>query len=362
VTPALSAIAEATWARRGAWARAASAALVPASWPYAGIVALRNRLYDGGWLAIERVPARVVSIGNLTVGGSGKTPLTLWLAERLAAGGRRVAVVARGYHKRVPGVVVVGREGAPLVSARDGGDEAALLARRFAGPVVVGEDRVAAARTAIEECGAEIVLLDDGFQHRRLGREVDVVILGSDPRRERPLPAGRLREGPAALRRANVVVLMDAETEKWAAGIVPATVPVVRAATHAVALVEPGADGWVPGGLDRLAGREVAALAGIARPGRFVAALERLGARVGAARLLGDHHAFDAADLAWIDQAARRALVVTTEKDLVKLVEMREGLPVAALRVGVEVTPADTLVRWATGEDVVCESTWPERR
>jgi len=237
-----------------------------------------------------------------------------------------------------------------------------LLARRFAGPVVVAEDRVAAARAAIEECGAEIVLLDDGFQHRRLARDVDVVVLASDPRHERLLPAGRLREGAAALGRASVVVLMDGEAGEWPSGVVPDAIPVVRATTRAVALVESRADGWEPGGLDRLAGREVAALAGIARPARFVAALERLGARVCAMRLLGDHHAYDGADLAWIDAAARRGLVVTTEKDLVKLAEMREGLPLAALRVGVEVTPGDALVRWATGEDVVCEGTWPERR
>ena len=123
----------------------------------------------------EKVPsARVVSVGNLTVGGSGKTPLVLWLAERLAASGRRVAIVARGYRKERPGVVIVGRSGTPLVSVREGGDEAVLLARRFAGPVVVGEDRVAAARVAAGECGAELLVLDDGFQHRRLARDLDV--------------------------------------------------------------------------------------------------------------------------------------------------------------------------------------------
>ena len=361
MTTRLGTIAEATWARRSVWTRAASAALVPASWPYAGVVTLRNRLYDAGRLDVRRVAARVVSVGNLTVGGSGKTPLTLWLAERLATGGRRVAVVARGYRKRSPGVVVVGRDGRPLVSARDGGDEAVLLARRFAGPVVVGEDRVAAARVAVEQCGAHLVLLDDGFQHRRLARDLDVVILGSDPRREHLLPAGPLREGAAALERASLVVVMDGAGE-WASEVVPAGIPVVRAATRAVALVDVRAGEWEPCGLDRLAGREVAALAGIARPGRFVAALERLGARVREARFLGDHHLYGAGDLAWIEAAARRALVVTTEKDLVKLVELSERLPLVALRVSVDVTPAETFVRWAAGEDMVCGGTRPERR
>jgi tetraacyldisaccharide 4'-kinase len=361
VTAALGAIVETAWAGRTPWARALGAALAPAAWPYGAVVALRNRLYDQGRLAVERVPARVVSVGNLSVGGSGKTPLTLWLAERLAARGRRVAVVARGYRKRRPGVVVVGRDGRALISAADGGDEAVLLAHRFAGTVVVGEDRVAAARRACEEYGADLVLLDDGFQHRRLGRDLDVVLLAGDPRRERLLPAGPLREGPAALARAGVVVVMD-DAGDWPAGVVPHGIPIVRAVTRPGGLVELGDGHWNVGDAGRLAGREVAAVAGIARPQRFLAALERLGARVGETRLLDDHHVYDAGDAAWIAAAARRGPVVTTEKDLVKLADLEERLPVVALRLEVEVAPGDALVRWAAGEDVVCEGTRPERR
>jgi tetraacyldisaccharide 4'-kinase len=344
------------WAGRTAWARVAGAALVPASWPYAAVTALRNRLYDAGRLDVRRVAARVVSVGNLSVGGSGKTPLTLWLAEQLAARGRRVAVVARGYRRRRPGIVVVGRAGRPLVSASDGGDEAVLLARRFAGPVVVGEDRVAAAHVACEECGADLVVLDDGFQHRRLARDLDLVLLGGDPRGQRLLPAGPLREGPGALGRAGGVVVMD-DAGAWTDAIVPRDVPVVRAATRATALVEALDDGWRLHGLERLAGQVVAAVAGIARPERFLAQLAHLGARVREARLLDDHHVYGPQDMAWIEAAGRRGMVVTTEKDLVKLAEMRERPPVLALRVTVDVAPAELLVRLAAGEDVV----WRER-
>jgi tetraacyldisaccharide 4'-kinase len=361
VTPPLRTVVEEAWARRTGWARAVGVALVPASWPYAGITALRNRLYDAGRLDVQHVPARVVSVGNLTVGGSGKTPLTLWLAEQLTARGRRVAVVARGYRKRRPGVVVVGRDGEPLVSATDGGDEAVLLARRFAGPVVVGEDRVAAARTACEECGADLVVLDDGFQHRRLARDLDLVLVGADPRGQRRLPAGPLREGPEALGRAGGVVVMD-DAGGWAEVVVPRGIPVVQAATRAIALVEVRAGRWQTHGLERLQGQSVAALAGIARPARFVAQLERLGACVREARLLDDHHAYEPRDVAWIEAAAQRGPVVTTEKDLVKLVETNDSPPVLALRVTVEVTPAEPLVRLAAGEDVVCGEARPERR
>lgn len=346
-------LVETTWSRRTPWGRALAAGLTPASLPYVAAIALRNRLYDTGRLPVTRVTARVVSVGNLTVGGSGKTPLVLWLAERLVARGRRVAIVARGYRKQRPGVVIVGRHGRALVSTGDGGDEAVLLAQRFAGPVITGEDRVAAARTACDECGAEIVILDDGFQHRRLARDLDVVVLGADPRAQRLLPAGPLREGAGALRRAGAIVLMD-EAGAWLPAVAPSGLPVLRAETRAQSLLEANGGQWRECDVGRLAGRETAVVAGIARPGRVIAQLERLGARVRETRLLDDHHVYDARDVAWVEAAARRGPVITTEKDLVKLVEVMEAPPVLALRVALEVTPAEELLRLAAGEDVVC--------
>lgn len=352
MTAPLRALVAAAWEGEGALGRVAGGLLAPAAWPYAGVVALRNRLYDHGRFAAHRVGARVVSVGNLTVGGSGKTPLVLWLADALAQRGRRVAIVARGYRKRRPGVVVVGTEGVPRVSAADGGDEAVLLARRFAGPVVVGEDRVAAAAFAFREFGADALVLDDAFQHRRLARDLDVVVLGSDPRRQRLLPAGPLREAPSALRRAGAVVVMDAAV--GAEDLVGAGTPVVRARTVPAGLVTVTDGRWDVREPHELAGRGIAAIAGIARPRRFLATLERLGARVHETRLLDDHHAYGAADAAWIAAVARRGPVVTTEKDLVKLADLGATGGVAALRIGVEVTPAEVLVRLAAGEDMVC--------
>jgi tetraacyldisaccharide 4'-kinase len=352
VTAPLRALVAAAWEGEGPLGWAAGGLLAPAAWPYAGVVALRNRLYDRGDFAAHRVGARVVSVGNLTVGGSGKTPLVLWLADELARRGRRVAIVARGYRKRRPGVVVVGTEGVARVSAADGGDEAVLLARRFAGPVVVGEDRVAAAAFACREFAADVLVLDDGFQHRRLARDLDVVVLGSDPRRQRLLPAGPLREGASALGRAGTVVVMDAAVR--AEDLVGAETPVVRATTVPTGLVTVAGGRWDVREPGELAGRGIAAVAGIARPQRFLDALEKLGARVRETRLLDDHHTYGPADAAWIAAAARRGPVVTTEKDLVKLVELGATGGVAALRIGVEVTPAEVLVRLAAGEDVVC--------
>src|SRR5262249_2361780 len=155
---------ERAWAGDGMGARALRAGLVPASVAYGAAIALRNRLYDAGWLAATRVPARVVSVGNLVVGGTGKTPAALWVAQARAARGRRPAIVARGYRKQRPGVVLVGDGGRVLVAPEDGGDEAVMLARRFVGPVVTGERRADAAAFACARFGVDTVVLDDGFQ------------------------------------------------------------------------------------------------------------------------------------------------------------------------------------------------------
>ena len=179
-------------------ARVVRATLVPAALAYGVLATLRNRLYDTGWLPARRVPARVVSVGNLSVGGTGKTPTALWLAERFAARGWRTAIVARGYGKRRRGVVVVGEAGRPLVGPEEGGDEAVMLARRFRGPVVTGERRVEAASLACGRFALDVVVLDDGFQHRALARDADLVLATQDRRVTWTLPAGPLREPRAA--------------------------------------------------------------------------------------------------------------------------------------------------------------------
>jgi tetraacyldisaccharide 4'-kinase len=334
----LTAAVERAWRPRTGPERALHALLVPPSVVYGAAVRLRNALYDAGWLGATRVAARVLSVGNLTVGGTGKTPAALWLAEALVARGRRVAIVARGYRKRRPGVVVVGVDGTPLVSPRDGGDEAVMLARRFRGPVLTGERRAAAAAAACARFGVDRIVLDDGFQHRALARDADLVLVGDDPAAARMLPAGSRREGLASLRRAHAVMVVgDANGSDV---VLPAGVPCFRARIRPEGIV--GAGGEEP--LTTLAGAPVVAVSGVARPERFLTTLEGCGARVIRHLEFPDHHAYDAADLAGLAQAARLGLLVTTEKDLVKL-EGRPGLDgLCALRVGLEVDDGDRLV------------------
>jgi len=331
------------WAGHTAGGRALRAALVPAALAYGAGTAVRNRLYDAGLFATRRVPARVISVGNLTVGGTGKTPSTLWLAERLRARGARVGIVARGYGKERPGVVVVGEAGRPLVAAREGGDEAVLLARRFAGPVVTGERRADAAALACARFGLDTIVLDDGFQHRALARDADLVLLAGDEATQWPLPAGPLREWASGLARADAFLAVDARTAETAGR------PLFHGHLRPTALVRVERDAWVEEPLASLAGKVVVAVAGMARPERLAAALERAGAVVGEALHFPDHHAYGAADVAAIGRAARAAMVVTTEKDLAKLGGLPELEGLRALRVGLDIERGEALVDLLAG-------------
>jgi tetraacyldisaccharide 4'-kinase len=334
---------ETAWTGTSAGDRLLVGLLAPLAAGYGAGVAVRNALYDRGWLRSERVPATVVSVGNLTVGGSGKTPTALWLATALERRGRRPALVARGYGKRRPGVVIVG-DGRPLVDPADGGDEAVLLAMRSGLPVVTGERRADAARAACERFGADTIVLDDGFQHRALARDADLVLLPPDGLPSRLLPAGPLREPAGAVARARAVLALGDETR------LPPR-PAVASATPAFAgrLVPTGvvtmqdAAAPVVRELASLPRDDVVAVAGVARPERFFALLERLGCRVVERVSFPDHYAYVPADLA---RVGRHRPVLTTEKDLVKLARLpgADAVPLAAVRIDVDVEDGERLV------------------
>lgn len=320
---------------KGALARAA---LAPLALAYRGLAALRNAAYDHGLVAAHAAGVPVVSVGNLTFGGSGKTPAALWLARELAARGARPALVSRGYGgTRDADPLVVARGATVCADARTAGDEPVLFAQaRVAHVVVVGHDRVAAARRARDE-GATVVVLDDGFQHRRLARDLDVVLVDHDAALDalpaRPVDA--LREPVSGLARAGLLLLTGAPAA-LAAGErllddaslppslrrvldrLPRRPPVAAARTVVRGVRLPGAPGVA--GADALAGRTVLAVSGIARPERFEATLAGLGAVVAETLRFPDHHAYRAEDAAAIARraAATGALVATTAKDRVR--------------------------------------------
>jgi tetraacyldisaccharide 4'-kinase len=283
----------------------------------------------------------VVSVGNLCFGGTGKTPTTVALVRDLVQRGRRPAVLSRGYGRstRDP-MIVVGPD--PRVSPERAGDEPLEMAQRLPGvPVVVDGDRVRGARIAIAN-GADVLVLDDGFQHLRLARDLDLVLLdANDPwAGSRLPPRGRLREPLSALSRATAVLVTKLSGDEEAglghireavAEIAPG-VPVLGSRMRALRVLKDGS--WC--GAEVLDGARVLAFAGIARPQGFVSLLEAAGANVVESRWRADHHPWDAVEVEEIvaASAAAGAVAVTTAKDAVKLPQ-----GVKAWVVEVEVVP-----------------------
>jgi tetraacyldisaccharide 4'-kinase len=322
------------------------AALAPLS-ALAALYALGARVHRGSYRAglrsARRLPCRVVSVGSLAAGGAGKTPLAAWLAGALRARGVRVVVASRGYGRAERAPVIVSDGDTILCGPDRAGDEPLLLAAAAKGvAVVVGRDRGEAGLVAVERFGAELLLLDDGFQHHRLARDLDVVALDGAQGlgNGAVLPRGPLREPAGALAAAGAIVVVDgplpAEDEARVAALAP------RAARFAARRVPQGvrrlgSDAAEPPAAIR--GRELGLLAGIARPAGFRATLESLGARVVAERTFPDHHAFTASDLAGL---AREAPAwVTTEKDAVKLDPAWAGTAeLLVLRIAIEAPDA----------------------
>jgi tetraacyldisaccharide 4'-kinase len=352
----MSAIAdavEAAWAADSLRRRVVVGLLEPVAAAYGAGVAIRNALYDRGLVPVARVPATVVSVGNLTVGGSGKTPTVLWLAAALVRRGRRVGVIARGYGKRRRGVVVVGTEGRALVDPADGGDEATLVATRLAVPVIAAERRADGAALACERFGCDTLVLDDGFQHRALARDADLVLVPGDGLPERLFPAGPLREPPRALARARAVLALGDESRSARPPVAPRDTPTFVGRVVPTATVVVAEDGVAVHDLGVLPRRAVVAVAGVARPERFWDLLGRLGVEVVERLRFPDHHPYTSADLERIRHAAtaRGRAIVTTEKDLVKLARLEgaDALGLYALRIEVEIEAGERLVDLLVG-------------
>ncbi len=339
---------ETVWARRGLGGWAAWLALQPASGLFATGVALRNLGYRIGLLRVHRAGIAVVSVGNLSVGGTGKTPITLWLAQQLTAGGARVAILLRGYRGRVRQVTVVSKGAGPEVDVGTAGDEAVMLAKSFPGVVLTARRR-AEGVAAAERLGCTVVVLDDGFQHRALARDFDLVLLNGRP--GALLPAGPMRERLTALKRADAVALVD-KTEEGTPPPAATTTARVRKPVFSIrfaakALVESDAGRWRELPIGLLSGRRVAIVAGIAEPGPFYAAVRQWEAQIDEIFEYPDHHRYTQADWQRLSRDTRDVeLIVTTEKDLVKL----ESFPFAkgklvALRIAPEIDNGDVLVR-----------------
>jgi tetraacyldisaccharide 4'-kinase len=329
VTPALLATA-----RPRAW-------LAPLGAVFGGAGALRAALYRRGLLSRTRLAAPVISIGNLAVGGRGKTPLVQRTAELLRDAGRRVAVLSRGYGGAFRGETLIVSDGTHvLADAEQAGDEPVMLARALPGVIVaVGRDRAAVGQRLEAGQRPDVHLLDDGFQHFRLFRDLDVVCVEAEDLSGRPLPAGLLREAPAALGRADLVMVSgehEEDAEAARASIAR------RLGAERVFRVRRAAAGFTDaGGADAVRPARAFLLTGIARPERVTADLHRQGIVVAGQATFPDHHRFREEDIsvALRDAATAGAdAIVTTLKDMPRLPSSAGStIPLRVFRVRTEI-------------------------
>jgi len=287
-------------------------------------VRLKNTLHDRGVFRSKKLQGPVISVGNLSVGGSGKTPFVLMLGELLKARGIKFDVLSRGYGRQTRGVALVDPSG----SAREFGDEPLLVARRLGVPVIVGESRYEAGVFAEQKFGPQFHLLDDGFQHRALARDFDIVLFTAEDSRDQLLPSGRLREPLTSLRRADAIVPIN----------VPSSGPF-----NAKALWEVRR-----GILARNVPSRPLVFCGIARPQSFVSQLRSAGIEPLAEKFYRDHHAYSEADVRELLEMLRQSGAggfVTTEKDAINLGRHLSALePLSVVPVQMELVNAANAV------------------
>ena len=355
--------------------------LIPLSWLYAASVQLRNILYTYGLFKARRLPCRVISVGNIVVGGTGKTPAVIAIAKHLQRERMRVAILLRGYKRRVREQVTIISDGEKVcASPVESGDEAYMMAKHLRNvPIIVGKCRYSAGQVALERFKVDVLLLDDGFQHRQLARDVDILTIptthpfGSP---ERLLPAGTLREPLTALRRADLILLTHADIPNISAHIKKLVKPLapnipVLTSTHqpshlyplAVSSQQeslitsendsnhhnalPTADSrLLIANIKELKGKRVLAVCGIGNPEAFVASLTRCS--VASVELLAfpDHHVYTETNKQQIETAFQETaadLIVTTQKDEQKLAGFVDNwkLPIVVLAVGLVITEGD---------------------
>lgn len=288
----------------------------PVSAIFGAGVALRNALYDHGIFKVHRLARPVVSIGNISVGGSGKTPFVIALGELLQQRGIAFDVLSRGYGRRSTEIAVVDPNGSPAQF----GDEPLLIAQKLQARVIVGADRYQAGLLAEKQFSSKLHLLDDGFQHRRLHRDFDIVLLSAEDHRGTLLPMGRLREPLSALERADAIVLQDSAEKPL----------------HAKSV-------WLTHRQTELAAEgRLIAFCGIARPQQFFGALKAARQEIAGSLTFGDHHRYVQRDIDRLLELKKQTGAsgfVTTEKDAINLGTLSaqlQPLRTATLRIDLE--------------------------
>jgi len=286
-------------------------------------VALRNVLYDHRVFQVRKLARPVVSIGNISVGGTGKTPFVIALGQLLASRGIAFDVLSRGYGRSSTEIAIVDPQGSPAQF----GDEPLLIARKLQSPVIVGADRYQAGLLAEQKFSSKLHLLDDGFQHRRLHRDFDIVLLPAEDQQGSLLPAGRLREPLSALKRADAVGLTDSQEQQVQAKSIWRLRRVIEIPTAA--------------------GKTIA-FSGIARPRQFFDGLKSSKLEIAGSVTFRDHHRYQQPDIDRLLQLKKQTgadSFITTEKDLINLGTLSSQLsPLLAAQLRIELESPEQVV------------------
>ncbi|MEA1882716.1 MAG: tetraacyldisaccharide 4'-kinase [Candidatus Marinimicrobia bacterium] len=301
--------------------------LFPLAMLYWGILFWRNLFYNMGFFVSRKLPTKVISVGNITTGGTGKTPAVIYLARLLSKKGKTVAVLSRGYGRKTAGTQLVTDGMTPVTDWRNFGDEATLLAKALPGiPILVDENRHRGGLFLVDRFKPDVIIMDDAFQHRAIERDIDIVLINSQDSRQthKLLPYGFLREPWIQLRRAHVLIFTKTNLKKPA--------PFLRSLARSAKLprfrsVLMSGEPTSCNGQKRAAaqGTKVFALSAVGDHGGFIRSLKKLGLNVVDEMVFIDHHDYTKADV--IDAKRRFSkskadFVITTEKDMVKLEQL----------------------------------------
>jgi tetraacyldisaccharide 4'-kinase len=327
------------------WTKVLLSPLSLFSLTYGGAIRGRAFLYASGMMKSKRLPCPVISVGNMTVGGTGKTPLVMALARGLMDRGIPVAILSRGYKGKKSSGPLVSDGQNLFLSLDESGDEPFLMAKSLKGiPVLVGKDRFANGKVALQRFGVRGLLLDDGYQHLQLYRDLNILLIDSGIGFGdlNLLPRGILREPLSHLRRANLFVLTKVEhpeecepMEKELRDLYP-SISIFHSHYEPLGLIGPKGE-WEE--LSSLKGKKVLALSGIANPSYFSFLLRKYGIEIIKEAIFPDHHLYIPEDLITLEKQSKGAdQFVTTEKDMVKLMRLNIGhLPIRALRITLKI-------------------------
>jgi tetraacyldisaccharide 4'-kinase len=339
------------WERKGFGGKSLWLLLLPAAFIYRLLAQARNALFSWGLLKSVFLPRPTVSVGNLTVGGTGKTPTTIWLSQELSRRGLKVGILSRGYGRRVRDPVVLnGISETPTAGQAEdeisrAGDEPVMMARLYGQKIAVAKNRRAAAAALLGSTDVDVFILDDGFQHRRVRRDFDLLLLGSDASGS-VLPAGPFRESRRNLRRASGL-LITGSRDRWHRHLPKRLgAAAFNGTLEPVALIELTANRCRELSLGLICQRKILTVTGIADPRGLYEVIHQWEGELVDTLEFPDHHCYTARDWQRINRAARRVdLIITTEKDILKLARFpfaKEKL--LALRVAMAVEDGAALV------------------